>query len=102
RHDSHLLCGCGSDPDADDLTLAVPPEPQPSMTHPPAATLCFPLVQQPQPRTQDTFPLPPNTPPRRHHPMRTRRAFARPGLLLALMSAVGAATLLLTAETVHA
>jgi hypothetical protein len=32
----------------------------------------------------------------------TRRAFARPGLLLAVMSAVGAATLLLTAEPVHA
>ena len=34
--------------------------------------------------------------------MLTRRAFARPGLLLAVMSAVGAATILLTAEPVHA
>src|SRR5262245_61054860 len=34
--------------------------------------------------------------------MPTRRAFARPGLLLALLSGVGAATLLLTAEPVQA
>jgi hypothetical protein len=34
--------------------------------------------------------------------MPTRRAFARPGLLLAVLSGVGAATFLLTAEPVHA
>jgi hypothetical protein len=34
--------------------------------------------------------------------MPTRRAFARPGLLLAVMSGVGTATLLLTAEPVQA